>query len=110
MFKTFTSNFTVIIWTDKVKRKWKIFHKDSKKMSKYTWCDTVLCIEMMMFPSCKYFSSLRVVNIFSTYSICVCICRCTRSKVNSSHCLHCLTPKKDFIVFCLLLLICLVLN
>ena len=32
MFKTFTSNVTVIILTDnKVKRKWKIFHKETGK-------------------------------------------------------------------------------
>jgi hypothetical protein len=77
-------------------------------MAKYAWYDTV-CIEMVLFPSCSYFSSLHVVNIFSMFSIC--ICRCTRSKVNSSHCLHsCLTPKKEFTLICLLLLICLVLN
>jgi len=80
-------------------------------MAKDAWYNTVLCIEMVLFPLCNYFSSLHVVNIFSMYSICVCICRCTRSKVNSSHYLHsCLTPKKDFILFCLLLLIWLILN
>jgi hypothetical protein len=72
-------------------------------MAKDAWYDTVLCIEMILFPSCSYFSSLHVVNIFSMFSIC--ICRCSRNKVNSCH-----TPKKDFILICLLLLICLVLN
>ena len=34
-------------------------------MAKDAWYNTVSCIEMVLFPSCNYFSSLHVVNIFS---------------------------------------------